>query len=119
MLIHITRRFALTTFACIGMFSTEAAWSAEKTIFEELAAIVQVADAQVAEGTAELVDLRKVEIAVNFAKYKMEEIAKDELRKKNAPTEKKLLSITRSAYQQKRMSTAGVLASIDFISNHR
>lgn len=71
------------------------------------------------EGTAGLADLLKVQIAVNFAKYKIEEISKDDLRKKNTPLEKKLISLTRASYQQKEMSTGDVLATIDFISDHR
>ena len=119
MITHTTHRFALTIFACIGIFSTESAWSEEKTIADELAAIVQVADTQMKEGTAELADLLKVQIATNFAKYKIDEISKEDLRKKNAPLEKKLISLTRAVYQQKGISTADVLAAIDFISNHR
>lgn len=119
MLTHTTHRFALTIFACIGIFSTESAWSAEKTIADELAAIVQVADTQMKEGAAGLADLLKVQIAVNFAEYKIEEISKDDLRKKNTPLEKKLISLTRASYQQKEMSTGDVLATIDFISDHR
>jgi len=71
------------------------------------------------EGTAGLAELLKVQIAVNFAKYKIEEISKDDLKKKNAPLEKKLISLTRAAYQQKEMSTDDVLATIDFIFKHR
>ncbi|MEO1825976.1 MAG: hypothetical protein ABGZ31_09710 [Roseibacillus sp.] len=119
MITRTTHRFVLTVFACIGMFSTESAWSAEKTIADELAAIVQVADTQMKEGTAGLADLLKVQIAVNFAKYKIEEISKDELRKKNASLEKRLISLTRAAYQQKEISTDDMLAMIDFITGHR
>lgn len=69
--------------------------------------------------TSSIADLLKIQIGVNFAKYKIEEISKDELRKKNASLEKRLISLTRAAYQQKEISTDDVLAIIDFITDHR
>ncbi|MGB1128399.1 MAG: hypothetical protein ACPG4K_00015 [Haloferula sp.] len=119
MLTHTIHRFALTIYSCIGILLTESVRSEEQPIADELDAIVQVADARMKEGTAGLADLLKVQIATNFAKYKIEEISKDDLRKKNAPLEKKLTALARAAYQQKLMSTNDVLATIDFISNHR
>ncbi len=119
MLTHANHRLALTIFSCIGIFLSGSARSAEKTIADELDAIVQVADSRMKEGTAGLADPLKVQIAVNFAKYKIEEISKDDLRKTNTPLEKKLIALTRAAYQQKEMSTEVLLATIDFISNHR
>lgn len=114
-----TQRFTLAILACIGMFLAPNPCSAEKTIADELDAIVKVTDTRTKEGTAGLADLLKVQIAVNFAKYKMDEISRDDLTEKNAPLEKKLISLTRAAYQQKQMSTDDVLATIDFISQHR
>ena len=103
----------------IGMITIEVAHSAEKTVAGELAAIVPVADTQVKEGSASLEDFLKVQIAVNFAQYKVEEISKDDLKRLNEPLEKRLIYSARVAYQRKQISVNELLATIDFISNHR
>ena len=104
---------------CIGMLTAESARSAEKTVAGELAAIVPVADTRLKEGTASLEDFLRVQIAVNFAKYKVEEISKDDLKRLNEPIEKRLIYSARVAYQRKQITSDELLATIDFISNHR
>ena len=104
---------------CIGMFITDAARSAENTVVDDLAAIVKAADAHLKEGSAGIDDFLKIQIAVNYAKYRVEEISKEDLKRLNDPLEKRLISLARADYQKRRISSNEVLATIDFISNHR
>lgn len=112
-------RFALPGISCLALLLTAPARSAEKTIAGELDAVVEVAEQRMKEGTASMVDLLKVRIAANFARYKAEAISSDELRKRNAPLEIQLMSMTRAMYQQKEVSTDDLVATIDFIAAHR
>lgn len=112
-------RFALPGISCLALLLTAPARSAEKTIAGELDAVVEVAEQRMKEGTASMVDLLKVRIAANFARYKAEAISSDEWRKRNAPLEIQLMSMTRALYQQKEVSTDDLVATIDFIAAHR
>ncbi|MCH7224782.1 hypothetical protein [Haloferula sp. A504] len=117
--IPTSHRFALLGFSCLSLVLTGPARSADKTIAGELDAVVEVAEQRMKEGAASMVDLLKVRIAANFARYGVKAISKDELRKRNAPLEIELISMARALYQHGEMSTDELLAAIDFISRHR